>query len=137
MILQTLYQQCIKNDVKFFDEYHVVDLIRNGDAVAGVVAVNIDTGRVVWKADTEQPLMGGVLATGGDLVFTGEGNGYFNAYDARKGKKLWSFQAGAGVTIDGVDDEQRKNILAYLELDDAEGVNVVPERSIEAGEESP
>ena len=62
-----------------------------------LAAVNIDTGTVVWKADTEQPLMGGVLATGGDLVFTGEGNGYFNAYDARKGKKLWSFQAGAGV----------------------------------------
>ncbi|UCD67346.1 MAG: PQQ-dependent dehydrogenase, methanol/ethanol family [Betaproteobacteria bacterium] len=62
-----------------------------------LAAVNIDTGKVIWKADTEQPLMGGVLATGGDLVFTGEGNGYFNAYDARKGKKLWSFQAGAGV----------------------------------------
>ncbi|UCH47366.1 MAG: PQQ-dependent dehydrogenase, methanol/ethanol family [Betaproteobacteria bacterium] len=62
-----------------------------------LAAVNLDSGEVVWQADTEQPLMGGVLATGGDLVFTGEGNGYFNAYDARKGKKLWSFQAGAGV----------------------------------------
>jgi succinate dehydrogenase / fumarate reductase, flavoprotein subunit len=39
MILQTLYQQCIKNDVKFFDEYHVIDVIMNGDRVAGVVAV--------------------------------------------------------------------------------------------------
>ncbi len=46
MILQTLYQQCIKNDVTFFDEYHVVDLIRNGDAVVGVVAVNIDDGEL-------------------------------------------------------------------------------------------
>ncbi|HZD53369.1 MAG TPA: hypothetical protein VE175_09990, partial [Woeseiaceae bacterium] len=27
----------------------------------------------------------------------GEGNGSFNAYDATSGKKLWSFQAGAGV----------------------------------------
>lgn len=41
--------------------------------------------------------MGGVLATAGNLVFTGEGNGAFNAYDARKGTKLWSFQCGAGV----------------------------------------
>ena len=41
--------------------------------------------------------MGGVLATGGNLVFTGEGNGSFNAYDATTGAKLWSFQAGAGV----------------------------------------
>lgn len=44
MILQTLYQQCIKNKVNFFDEYHVVDLIRTGDKVCGVVAVNLATG---------------------------------------------------------------------------------------------
>jgi alcohol dehydrogenase (cytochrome c) len=62
-----------------------------------LVAVNLDTGKVAWKADTDQPLMGGVLATAGGLVFTGEGNGSFNAYDAQSGKKLWSFQCGAGV----------------------------------------
>ncbi len=60
-------------------------------------AVNLDTGKVAWKADTDQPLMGGVLATAGNLVFTGEGNGMFNAYDARTGKKLWTFNCGAGV----------------------------------------
>ncbi len=60
-------------------------------------AVNLDTGKVAWKADTEQPLMGGVLATAGNLVFTGEGNGHLNAYNATKGDKLWSFQCGAGV----------------------------------------
>ena len=38
-----------------------------------------------------------MLATAGDLVFTGEGNGSFNAFDAKTGKKLWSFQCGAGV----------------------------------------
>ena len=62
-----------------------------------LAAVKIDSGKIAWKADTDQPLMGGVLATGGDLVFTGEGNGSFDAYDARNGRKLWSFQAGAGV----------------------------------------
>jgi succinate dehydrogenase / fumarate reductase flavoprotein subunit len=44
MILQTLYQQCIKNEVQFYDEYHVVDLIRVDGSVRGVVAVNIATG---------------------------------------------------------------------------------------------
>jgi len=44
MILQTLYQQCIKNEVRFFDEYHVVDLIREDDSIRGVVAINIATG---------------------------------------------------------------------------------------------
>ncbi|GAB4280060.1 MAG: succinate dehydrogenase flavoprotein subunit [Candidatus Promineifilaceae bacterium] len=44
MILQTLYQQCVKNNVNFFDEFHVVDLIRVDDTVRGVVAVEIATG---------------------------------------------------------------------------------------------
>ncbi len=44
MILQTLYQQCIKNKVNFFDEFHVVDLIRVGDTIRGVVAIEIATG---------------------------------------------------------------------------------------------
>ncbi len=44
MILQTLYQQCVKNDVNFFDEFHVVDLIRVDDTVRGVVAMEIASG---------------------------------------------------------------------------------------------
>jgi len=44
MILQTLYQQCIKNNVNFFDEFHVVDVIMNGDACVGVVALQLSTG---------------------------------------------------------------------------------------------
>jgi PQQ-dependent dehydrogenase (methanol/ethanol family) len=60
-------------------------------------AVDIDTGKVAWQQDTPEPLIGGVLATAGNLVFTGEGNGHVNAYDAKTGKKLWSFQCGAGV----------------------------------------
>lgn len=44
MILQTLYQQCVRNKVNFFDEYHVVDLIRVGDTVRGVVAIQLSTG---------------------------------------------------------------------------------------------
>jgi PQQ-dependent dehydrogenase (methanol/ethanol family) len=60
-------------------------------------AVNLDTGKIAWHADTDQPLIGGVLATAGNLVFTGEGNGSFDAFDSQTGKKLWSFQCGAGV----------------------------------------
>jgi succinate dehydrogenase / fumarate reductase flavoprotein subunit len=46
MILQTLYQQCIKNNVNFFDEYHVVDLIMVNGAAAGAVAVELATGEL-------------------------------------------------------------------------------------------
>ncbi len=46
MILQTLYQQCIKNNVNFFDEYHVIDLIRVDNTVRGVIAYEIATGEL-------------------------------------------------------------------------------------------
>ena len=62
-----------------------------------LAAVNLDTGKLAWKFDTDQPLIGGVLATAGGLVFNGEGNGLFRAFDARTGKKLWEYQCGAGV----------------------------------------
>jgi alcohol dehydrogenase (cytochrome c) len=41
-------------------------------------------------------LLASMLATAGDLVFTGDPEGYFFALDARTGNKLWSFQTGAG-----------------------------------------
>lgn len=44
MILQTLYQQCIKNGIRFFDEFQVMDLLIQNGAVAGVVAVELATG---------------------------------------------------------------------------------------------
>jgi len=47
MILQTVYQQCIKNNVTFYDEYQMVDLLVNDQGqVAGVVAVDIDSGAI-------------------------------------------------------------------------------------------
>jgi alcohol dehydrogenase (cytochrome c) len=59
-------------------------------------AIDLNTGKRAWQVKTDQPMIGGALATAGNLVFTGEGNGHFNAYDARTGKSLWSFTAGAG-----------------------------------------
>ena len=46
MILQTLYQQCIKNKVNFFDEFQVLDLVFNDGKACGVVAVELDTGEI-------------------------------------------------------------------------------------------
>ena len=41
-------------------------------------------------------VLASVLATAGDVVFSGDPEGYFFALDARTGKRLWSFQTGAG-----------------------------------------
>lgn len=55
------------------------------------------TGKIVWQRKTDDPLIGGVLATAGGVVFTGEGNGRFSAFDSKSGDHLWSFTCGAGV----------------------------------------
>ncbi len=46
MILQTLYQQCIKHDVTFFNEFQVLDLLVEDGACVGVVAYHIDSGEL-------------------------------------------------------------------------------------------
>jgi alcohol dehydrogenase (cytochrome c) len=86
---------------------HVEGQIRLGSAFANItpngvqdgpfVAINVDTGKVAWQYMAPQPLMGGALATAGNLVFMGEGNGWFDAFNAKTGDKLWRFNLGAGV----------------------------------------
>src|SRR5437762_2609893 len=62
-----------------------------------VNAIDLNTGKIAWTVKTDLPMMGGATATAGNLVFTGEGNGWFKAYDARTGAVLWKFYCGAGV----------------------------------------
>ena len=60
----------------------------------------IDTvklGKIRWQIRSPQPLIGGVLATAGNLLFVGEGNGNFNAFDSRSGDLLWQYLCEAGV----------------------------------------
>jgi alcohol dehydrogenase (cytochrome c) len=59
-------------------------------------AINLLTGKIAWQKEVPQPMMGGSLATAGGVVFTGEGNGHFDAFDAQTGRELWHFSAGAG-----------------------------------------
>jgi glucose dehydrogenase len=71
--------------------------IANEEQFGNVTAVDYNTGKIRWQVKTPDPMIGGVLATAGGLVFAGEGNGLFRAYDAENGEVLWSFRAGAGV----------------------------------------
>jgi len=83
-------------------------VISSEEQWGNVTAVDYNTGKIRWKVKTPQPMIGGIMATAGGLVFTGEGNGQFKAYDSATGNVLWNFQAGAGVnappasyTVDG------------------------------------
>ncbi|WP_250285537.1 MULTISPECIES: succinate dehydrogenase flavoprotein subunit [unclassified Frankia] len=60
MILQTLYQQCVKHDIEFYNEFYVLDLLLSEGVAAGVVAYELATGEVhVFRAKSV------VFATGG------------------------------------------------------------------------
>ncbi len=61
MILQTLYQQCVKRDVRFFNEFYCLDLLLTDDGrTAGVVAYELATGELhVFRAKSV------LFATGG------------------------------------------------------------------------
>ncbi len=79
MILQTLYQQCIKNNVTFFDEFHTVDLIMNNGQPAGVIAVEISTGELhIFHAKAVLFATGGWgkvwEITSNAFTLTGDGN---------------------------------------------------------------
>ncbi|MES2579265.1 MAG: PQQ-binding-like beta-propeller repeat protein [Pseudomonadota bacterium] len=72
-------------------------------------AIDLKNGNIIWQNKTAQPLVGGVLATAGGVLFTGEGDGHFNAYNSQTGELLWQAQSDFGVnappityTIDGI-----------------------------------
>lgn len=72
-------------------------------------AINLSTGKMKWQLKTAQPLIGGLLATQSDLLFVGEGDGHFNAYNSNSGVLLWQAKVDAGVNappisyeVDGV-----------------------------------
>ncbi len=59
--------------------------------------IDVNTGKIEWQYHSNYPMLGGVMATGGNLVFAGEFDGNFNAFNATTGEKLWHFQMGSGV----------------------------------------
>ena len=60
-------------------------------------AISTITGKILWQYKVDDPMVGGALATAGGLVFTGQGNGHFNAFDSETGEPLWQFKTNYGV----------------------------------------
>ena len=71
--------------------------VRPHEQMGAVKAIDPATGRQVWNWKSPQPIVASMLATAGDLVFTGEPSGYFNAWDARTGEVLWRYNTGNGI----------------------------------------
>jgi alcohol dehydrogenase (cytochrome c) len=66
----------------------------NGDG--NVTAIDAQTGKIVWQISTPDSCYSGTVTTAGNLVFVGRNTGELQAFDARNGSRLWSFQTGAG-----------------------------------------
>jgi len=60
-------------------------------------AIDPLTGKLKWAWKHPSPTWSGVLSTAGGLVFSGDAEGNFMAFDAASGKVLWHFQCGASV----------------------------------------
>ena len=60
-------------------------------------AVDPVSGKIVWEVKNNAPLWGGVLSTGGNLVFYGTPEGFLKAVNAKTGEEAWKFQTGSGV----------------------------------------
>ena len=109
-LLHTLYQNNIKNNTVFFNEWFAVDLVKNADnAVVGVIAINIETGETVYVKSKAT-----VIATGGaGRIYASTTNAHINTGDGigmalRAGFpvqdiEMWQFHptgiAGAGVLV--------------------------------------
>ena len=63
----------------------------------GIKALDPVTGEIKAAARTDLPNWSGVLATAGDVVFTGLWEGALVAYDGKTMKDLWRFDTGCGV----------------------------------------
>lgn len=109
-LLHTLYQNNVKNQTVFLNEWFAVDLVKNQDgAVVGVIAINIEDGETVYvKAKAT------VLATGGaGRIYASTTNAHINTGDGigmalRAGVpvqdiEMWQFHptgiAGAGTLV--------------------------------------
>jgi alcohol dehydrogenase (cytochrome c) len=62
-----------------------------------ISAIDVDSGKRVWKFDTPEPERGGVTTTAGGVGFAGGGDGVLRAFDVKSGKVLWTFQTGAPI----------------------------------------
>lgn len=75
-----------------------------------ISAIDVNTGRQVWKFKTPEPGRGGVTTTDSGLGFAGGGDGVLRAFDVKTGKVLWRFQTGAqiasGVSVYAVNGKE-------------------------------
>ncbi len=89
----------IANSVKREDGtlMHYVSTQEGKDRSGTLSAIDLRSGALRWQVRTDEPLLGGVLATSGGLVFSGIGQNRLGAFNSSSGEQLWSAEVDAGV----------------------------------------
>jgi PQQ-dependent dehydrogenase (methanol/ethanol family) len=75
----------------------VAQMAPGTDKVGTVQAISVETGQTVWKHEQRAGTLS-LVATGGGLVFGGDANGRFRAFDDKTGKVLWETNLGSPVS---------------------------------------
>ncbi|MGP0088353.1 MAG: PQQ-binding-like beta-propeller repeat protein, partial [Xanthobacteraceae bacterium] len=99
-----------------------LDIVGKQDPHSGwagwLYATDADSGTWKWRVKTNYPILSGVTATGGELVFFGDMGGNLYAVDAVSGQKLWSAKLdgaiGGGVITYNAGGSQKVAVAAGL-----------------------
>jgi alcohol dehydrogenase (cytochrome c) len=75
-----------------------------------ISAIDVNSGKRVWKFTTPEPERGGVTTTDSGVGFAGGGDGVLRAFDVKTGKVLWTFQTGhqiaSGASLYSIDGKE-------------------------------
>lgn len=97
--------------------------VREGaDHIGEIQAWNMNTGEQVWKQEFVSHNWGGILATAGNLIFSGgTTDRFFRAHDAATGEELWRFRTNSGII--GVPSTFAVNGRQYVAVQSGWGVD--------------
>jgi alcohol dehydrogenase (cytochrome c) len=90
----------LTDDPEFAEGYGLLresGLAPGKNDLGSIYAISAETGRVLWKTE-QRAATTSLVATGGGLLFGGDTNGRFRAYDQASGAVLWEVNLGSQVT---------------------------------------
>ena len=76
---------------------HGREIAPGTENIGSLFAISAETGKTLWRYDQRAGMMS-LVATGGGLIFAGDTNGHFRAFDQDTGKVLWEMNLGSPVT---------------------------------------
>jgi len=97
-------------------------IVEGADHIGEIQAWNVNTGEEVWTREFELANWGPILATGGNLIFSGgTADRYFRAHNASTGELLWEQRLNSGIT--GVPTTFAVDGIQYIAVQSGWGID--------------